>query len=119
MPLSLHHVQIAMPTGGEARARAFYTDVLELTEVAKPDALRGRGGLWYEQANLRLHLGVEAPFHAARKAHPAFETDDLAALTVRLARAGQVVNPDADLPGYFRLYVSDPFGNRLEILQAK
>ena len=68
---ALHHVQLAMPEGGEESARAFYAGRLGLTEVDKPSALAGRGGCWFEGGDCRLHLGVATPFAPARKAHPA------------------------------------------------
>ncbi len=115
--LALHHVQLAMPEGGEAAARAFYGGLLDLPEVPKPAALQGRGGVWFERGNLRLHLGVEAPFVPARKAHPAFAVQGLAALASRLHKAGHPPRAEIDLPGMARLYVDDPFGNRLELLE--
>jgi len=113
----IHHVQLAMPAGQEDRARFFYADILGLTEVPKPGTLAGRGGVWFELVDLRVHLGVEADFRPAEKAHPAFQTDDLEVLTNHLERQGIAVIRDADLPGYKRAYVADPFGNRIELLQ--
>ncbi len=118
MPLlSLHHVQLAMPEGCEADARAFYGQLLGLAEVAKPENLAKRGGVWFEQDGLKVHLGVEKSFAPARKAHPAFLVEGLTALGTRLAAAGYATVPDEPLAGYRRLYVSDPFGNRIELLE--
>lgn len=113
---ALHHVQLAMPEGGEAAARQFYGDLLGLAEVAKPAALAARGGAWFGDVALQVHLGVETPFSPARKAHPAFEVDGLDALAVRLERANFPVRWDDDLPGIRRFYTTDPFGNRIEML---
>lgn len=112
----LHHVQLAMPEGGEARARAFYAGLLGLPEVAKPPLLARRGGCWFEEGAVRLHLGVEGDFRPARKAHPAFVVDDLDALLRRLAEAGVEAVPDDAIPGVRRVYVADPFGNRIELM---
>ncbi|MEI4470666.1 VOC family protein [Frigidibacter sp. MR17.24] len=117
MILALHHVQLAMPRGGEPAARQFYGGVLGLPEVAKPAALAGRGGCWFESGELRLHLGVETPFVPARKAHPGLQVADLSELCARLDRHGIAVTPDAALPGLRRVHVADPFGNRLELLE--
>lgn len=117
MLLALHHVQLAMPKGQEAAARAFYSGVLGLTEVAKPPALQARGGAWFESALLRVHLGVETPFAPARKAHPAFQVASLAATMAALDAAGIAWRRDIDLPGLNRIYVDDPFGNRIELLE--
>lgn len=116
--VGLDHVQLAMPAGGEQAARTFYSDLLGLPERPKPAALALRGGCWFESAEVKLHLGVEADFRPARKAHPALLADDLAALAARLAAAGVAFVPDNSLAGAARGYVEDPFGNRIELIQA-
>lgn len=115
--VGLEHVQLAMPPGGEAKARAFYGGILELEEVAKPENLSKRGGCWFEGGTAKLHLGVEADFRPSRKAHPAFLVDDLEALAARLEAAGIETARDEPLQGFERCYVSDPFGNRIELMQ--
>ena len=115
----LDHIQVAMPAGREAEARAFYHGVLGIPEAQKPPHLAKRGGCWFERGDLKVHLGVEASFAPARKAHPAFIVDDLAELVPRLRQAGHDVVTDAPLDGYDRVYTSDPFGNRIELMQPK
>ncbi len=115
--LSIDHVQLAMPVGGEWKARAFYDELLGIPEVPKPAHLAARGGCWFERGALKVHLGVETDFHPARKAHPAFIVDDLSALVAALRCAGVVAKDDEPLPGYQRVYVDDPFGNRLELME--
>lgn len=117
--LAIDHVQLAMPAGAEARARAFYSGVLGLAEVPKPAALAARGGVWFANASVQLHLGVEAEFVPARKAHPALRVDDLDAIAAACAAAGHPPQFDDALPGCARFYVTDPFGNRLEFLQPR
>lgn len=113
------HVQLAMPPGGEAAARRFYAGLLGLPERPKPAALAARGGAWFANDAVALHLGVEADFRPARKAHPALLVRDLDALVDRLRRAGVAVIPDDALPSVRRAYVSDPFGNRLELIELE
>jgi RimJ/RimL family protein N-acetyltransferase len=110
----LDHVQLAMPAGREAEGRAFYQGLLGLPERPKPEALAGRGGAWFESGTVKVHLGVEAGFRPARKAHPALVIDDLPAALERLRRAGVAV-PAAEGGS---VYVDDPFGNRLELIAA-
>ena len=110
----LHHVQLAMPSGGEDAARAFYAGALRLAEVENPAALTGRGGVWFEGRGIALHLGVEDPFRPAQKAHPALAVTDLAA--ARAALAEHAPTEISALPGLRRFYVPDPFGNRIEIV---
>ena len=114
---AIHHVQVTMPAGGEAEARAFYGDLLGFPEVAKPEHLAKRGGCWFETGNLQLHVSVEQDFAPATKAHVAYEVDDLDAMRAHLEAAGVAIVEDEPLPGYRRFYVADPFGNRVEILQ--
>lgn len=113
----IDHVQLAMPAGGEDDARAFYDGVLGIPEKPKPPHLAARGGCWFAADGIELHLGVEDGFRPARKAHPALLVDDLTALVRRLGEAGVDVVEDEPLPGYDRVYVADPFGNRLELLE--
>lgn len=115
--VGLDHVQLAMPAGQEAAATAFYADVLGLSEVPKPEPLRTRGGCWSAGAGVALHLGVEADFAPARKAHPALRVADLEAARQHLARAGVAITADDTLPHVRRFYIADPWGNRIELLQ--
>ena len=113
----LHHVQLAMPKGGEDLARRFYAGLLDIPEVPKPDRLATRGGCWFERDGLRVHVGVEEFFRPARKAHPAFLVDDLSALVDELQRNGFPVVEDEPLEGFERVYADDPFGNRIELME--
>jgi catechol 2,3-dioxygenase-like lactoylglutathione lyase family enzyme len=114
---ALDHVQLAMPAGREIDARAFYEGVLGIPEVQKPSNLAKRGGCWFERDLVKIHLGVDAEFRAARKAHPALLVEDLQALRARIETAGFPVRTDEPLAGYDRVYVDDPFGNRIELLE--
>jgi len=115
--LGLDHVQLAMPPGGESKARLFYAELLGLHEEAKPPHLAARGGCWFAGGALRLHLGVEKDFRAARKAHPALRVRGLSALRRRLENEGFPTAEDEPLAGFDRCYVDDPFGNRIELME--
>jgi catechol 2,3-dioxygenase-like lactoylglutathione lyase family enzyme len=114
---SLDHVQLAMPAGGEDRARAFYAALLGLAEVPKPAHLAVRGGCWFERGTVKVHLGVEPEFRPARKAHPAFLVEDLRSLAASLNAAGFATRDGEPLEGYRRIDVNDPFGNRIELME--
>lgn len=117
MPIvAIEHVQLAMPAGSEDRAREFYSGVLGIPELPKPPELAKRGGVWFERGALKLHLGVEADFRPAKKAHPALLVEDLRALIERL-RENKCPVAEEPLDGYFRVYISDPFGNRIELME--
>jgi len=115
----LDHVQLAMPAGQEAVARAFYSGVLGLTEDPKPPNLAARGGAWFRSGALRLHLGVDPDFPPAGKAHPALLVRGLAELAARCRAAGFPPVTDEPLEGFDRVYVCDPFGNRIELLERR
>jgi catechol 2,3-dioxygenase-like lactoylglutathione lyase family enzyme len=113
MLTAIDHVQLAMPRGGEDRAREFYGARLGLVEEPKPPELAVRGGCWFGTGSVRVHLGVDADFRPARKAHPAFR---VAGLTAFVAEHGLVVLWD-DGPGPVHCYVDDPFENRIELVE--
>jgi catechol 2,3-dioxygenase-like lactoylglutathione lyase family enzyme len=115
----LDHVQLAMPPGREAEAERFYTGALGLQRVPKPPALAVRGGCWFQRGAVQIHLGVEEGFRPAKKAHPALVVAGYDALLQRLQAAGVVPRPSDELPGVRRCHIDDPFGNRLELIEAE
>lgn len=118
--VAIDHVQLAMPPGPEAdaRAEAFYAGLLGLARVPKPPELAVRGGCWFEFGAAKVHLGVEEDFRPARKAHPALRIDHLDDLCALLDAAGSPTRRTEDIPGRPQWYVDDPFGNRIELLPA-
>jgi catechol 2,3-dioxygenase-like lactoylglutathione lyase family enzyme len=114
--LAIDHVQLAMPKGEEARARAFYADVLGMSEVAKPAALASRGGTWFECGVVQIHLGVEDDFRPAKKAHVALRVVNCNALKGKLKLAGHDVRDDDAIAGITRFFTDDCFGNRIEFV---
>ncbi|GAA3059096.1 glyoxalase [Streptomyces glomeratus] len=117
MLAAVDHVQLAAPPGSEDLLRAYYVDVLGMTEIPKPPVLAARGGCWFQAGDVQLHLGIEEDFRPARKAHPGLRVSAIAAYAARLAWRGAAVTWDDDLPGHRRFYSEDPVGNRLEFLE--
>ncbi|MBB6452296.1 catechol 2,3-dioxygenase-like lactoylglutathione lyase family enzyme [Salirhabdus euzebyi] len=115
----IDHIQLAAPEGCEEEARKFFTGLLGLKEVEKPDGLKKNGGVWFQCGNQEIHIGVESAFLAAKKAHPAFYIEQIEELYEYLATHHVAVEKDNRLPGYTRFYAKDPFGNRLEFLERK
>lgn len=115
--IGIDHVQVTMPIGSEEQARAFYGKALGMREIAKPEALAGRGGVWFASGGQALHIGVEDDFTPPRKAHPAFLVADLEVMRKLVLAAGTPITEDVPLPGFTRFETRDPFGNRLEFLQ--
>ena len=115
----IDHVQLAIPAGGERQARHFYGDILGLAEIPKPPNLAARGGAWFQCGSLQLHLGVESAFRPAKKAHPALLVQDLPGLLKLLAAEGYDVKYDSEpVQGFDRAFTSDPFGNRIELVEV-
>jgi catechol 2,3-dioxygenase-like lactoylglutathione lyase family enzyme len=118
MIAAVHHVQITIPRGAEAAARAFYCDLLGLREVEKPESLKGRGGFWVQLGAIQVHIGTEDGVdRAATRAHVAYQVDDVAAWRARLAAHGIRILDSVPIPGYDRFEFRDPFGNRVEFIQ--
>lgn len=117
--IGLDHVQLAMPEGREGEAEAFYAGLLGFVRLPKPERIARRGGCWFSSGSAAVHLGVEADFRPARKAHPALIVRDLAAFTVGLRKAGVAVRPNPDRPDGAGCYVDDPFGNRIELIDER
>lgn len=116
---AIHHVNIVMPVGGEAAARTFYSELLGFDEIPKPTPMAGRGGVWFAAGTIDLHVGVDPDFRPARKAHVAYEVSDLDGLRRRVEAMGFPTRDDVPLPGYRRFHTEDPFGNRVELLEAE
>ena len=116
--LSIDHIQLAAPPGCEAVAQEFYGSILGLAEIDKPATLRARGGCWFQCGDQQLHIGVEPDFRAAKKAHPAFSVSDLDELRATLQSRNIRIDDDNSIPGARRFYSEDPFGNRLEFIEA-
>lgn len=114
----LDHVQLAMPVGREADARRFYGELLGMHELAKPAKMAVRGGCWFQSGDVQLHLGAEADFRPARKAHPALVCASYDALLERLRAANVTVTETDELPGVRRCHIDDVFGNRIELIAA-
>ncbi|WP_159609799.1 VOC family protein [Glutamicibacter sp. JC586] len=124
--MELHHVQLSMPRGEEAEAHRFYSLALGLKEVAKPAALKGRGGCWFRAFDgdtviAEIHLGIDEPFRAARKAHPGLVCEsitELEAVAQRIQDGGYEISwAERDtFEGFVRFHARDGFGNRIEIM---
>jgi catechol 2,3-dioxygenase-like lactoylglutathione lyase family enzyme len=114
----LDHVQLCIPIGAEAKAKTFYTGVLGLEELEKPNALKSNGGIWYKISDIELHLGVEKMREEIKsKRHPAFEVANVSEVRSYLEQNGIKTKNDIPIPGVERFSFYDPFGNRIELLE--
>ena len=112
----LDHVQLCIPPGAENAAREFYGRLLGLTEIEKPAPLRANGGMWFQIADIQLHIGIEAP-QGPSKRHPAFEVADIAAVRAHLEAHAVRTRDEPSLTGIKRFSFFDPFDNRIELLE--
>jgi catechol 2,3-dioxygenase-like lactoylglutathione lyase family enzyme len=115
---TIDHVQLAIPVGAEAQAIEYFAGVLGMEQVPKPEPLASRGGAWFRGGGVVIHVGADADFHPARKAHPALLVEGIEALAERLVAAGHPVRWDDELPDIHRFHTDDPFGNLIEIVAA-
>lgn len=115
--MKIDHVQLAIPPESEEAQRPFWIEGLGFDEVEKPQELQGRGGLWLTHGSTNVHLGVEKDHQPALKAHPAFLTPDLDLIAKRLQALKHPPQWDTSLPTVRRFFVSDPAGNRIEIME--
>ena len=113
----LDHVQLAAPKDGEEEARKFYEGLLGFSEIEKPENLKRRGGVWFSNGVIPIHIGIEEPFQPAKKAHPAIRVKNIEEMKKYLDEKRVVYQVDMELPGANRFYLYDPFGNRLEFLE--
>jgi catechol 2,3-dioxygenase-like lactoylglutathione lyase family enzyme len=119
MIIGIDHVQITVPANAVAEARAFYCGLLGLREVEKPAALHGRGGFWLQVGDRQVHVGTEEGVaRQATKAHVAYAVTGIAQWRSRLAAAGVDLLDGIPIPGHDRFEFRDPFGNRVEMIQA-
>lgn len=104
-----------MPRGSEDAARAFYSGLLNLREIPKPEMMRSRGGVWFDAGGLDVHLSIEeSRLGPDADRHFGLECADVDGLRKRLEAAGMPTEDGRPAP-WRRFYVRDPFGNRIEV----
>ncbi|MFJ7919100.1 VOC family protein [Lysinibacillus fusiformis] len=119
MIIALHHVQITIPKGLEEQGKDFYCGVLGLKEIEKPDSLKGRGGFWLQLGHQELHVGTEDGFdRLSTKAHIAYQVEGIDYWKTKLVEHQIEIVESVPIPHYKRFEFRDPFGNRVEIIQA-
>ncbi len=116
--IGFDHVLLPAPRGGEDRARYFFGTVLGLTELKRPESHAARPGLWFSCGSSELHVGIDDNFVPQQKGHPAISVSSCQELTHRLESfEWQYKLVNDDVAGVRQVYVSDPFGNRIEFIE--
>lgn len=117
--MHVQHAQITIPKGDETEARKFYCEFLGLKEILKPESLQTRGGFWLEVGTFQVHVGTEDNFDRTKtKAHIAYQVEDLSGWREKLENYGIKILEGIPIPNYNRFEFRDPFGNRVEFLEA-
>lgn len=119
MILGLHHAQITIPTGAEEEGKRFYCELLGLKEIDKPASLQGRGGFWLQVGHQEVHVGTEDGFDRyTTKAHLAYQVEELSYWRNILEENDIKILNAIPIPNFDRFEFRDPFGNRVEFIQA-
>jgi catechol 2,3-dioxygenase-like lactoylglutathione lyase family enzyme len=113
----IDHVQIAVPKALEAECLAFYRAVLRLSEIPKPEELRGRGGAWFQIGTLQLHIGLDPEPSPPSKRHVCLLVDDLPRAKAEIVAPGARIEEEGEAEGLRRFFIRDPAGNRLELAE--
>jgi extradiol dioxygenase family protein len=90
-----------------------------MSVVPKPEALQRRGGRWFKSGTAQIHLGVDSKFTAVKKAHPGIVVEGFDELVERLKSFNINFVLDDEIPQLRRMYIEDPFGNRIEIIDQR
>jgi catechol 2,3-dioxygenase-like lactoylglutathione lyase family enzyme len=118
---AIDHIQVTSSPDVEDAMRFFYSTILGLTEIAKPEALKANGGAWYALGDIQIHVSTEnnANNEASRR-HICFRVGDLDKFEAHLKAHGvEIISDRQPIPGYNRFYIRDPGGNRLEIVRKR
>ena len=110
------HIHICVPIERLEEAKEFYTSVIGLQEIERPNHLFSNAGYWFDIGNIQFHIGVE-PVLPRSIRHTAFEVADIAAAWALLVKNNVEILEEPVLPGRTRFAFIDPFGNRMELLQ--
>lgn len=116
---AVHHIQVTYPLEVEDAMLSFYSKVLGLTEIPRPEVMKNDSGAWYLLGNIELHVSREKnPNNQASRRHFCFQVDNLNAFEEHLKEHGVEIIPDQrPLPGCVRFFLRDPGGNRIEIAE--
>ncbi|HZX57521.1 MAG TPA: VOC family protein [Mucilaginibacter sp.] len=110
------HINISVPPERLEEAFEFYSEVLGLEQIDRPDKVFGSKGYWFNIGDIQLHISCEKPLPRSTR-HTAFEVTDIAAARTQLEKYGVEITEEPVLPGRNRFAFIDPFGNRMELLE--
>jgi catechol 2,3-dioxygenase-like lactoylglutathione lyase family enzyme len=112
-PSGIHHVAICVRDADEAVT--FYTDVLGLTVLDRPDF--GFGGYWLDAGGQQVHL-MQSETSRSGGDHFAIRVDDLESAVADIRATGYTVNTIDHMAGAgHQAFLHDPSGNFIELNQ--
>lgn len=116
---AVHHIQVTYPQEVEDAMLFFYSKVLGLAEIPRPEVIKNDSGAWYKLGDIELHISTEKNTNnQGSRRHYCFQVDNLNAFEEHLKRHGVEIIPDQrPLPGCVRFFLRDPGGNRIEIAE--
>jgi glyoxylase I family protein len=110
----VHHVSINVTDIDESRG--FYTDVLGMATLPRPDF--DFPGAWLDAGEQQIHLIEVEGFEASPGQHFALQVSDLDATIAELDERGLSVSAPVEIPGFCRqAFFKDPTGNLIELNQ--
>jgi catechol 2,3-dioxygenase-like lactoylglutathione lyase family enzyme len=98
------------------RSRRFYRDLLGLKEIHKPRTF-DFVVVWFDLGNQHLHLLLRDRPDTLSPRHFALRVTDAGAARVYFRAHGIAPQEATPIPGADRFFISDPDGNRIEIIQ--
>jgi glyoxylase I family protein len=98
------------------RSRRFYRDVLGLKEIPKPRTF-DFVVVWFDLGNQHLHLLLKDRADTLSPRHFALRVSDIAAARAQCRAHGIAMQETTPIPGAERFFLTDPDGNRIEIIQ--
>jgi catechol 2,3-dioxygenase-like lactoylglutathione lyase family enzyme len=112
--LAIQHVTLWV--SDVSRSREFYSGVLALTEIPRPDWFDFQG-TWYAVGRQQIHLTRADPLPPRTGEHFCLQVQDLDFARNYLESRGVKCLPDRDYAGTRRFVIFDPDNNYIEIAQ--
>ncbi|HJZ93246.1 MAG TPA: VOC family protein [Gemmataceae bacterium] len=117
MPLTIAKIDhVSVLVTDLAASRRFYCGVLGLKEIAKPKTF-DFVALWFDLGDQQLHLLQKPQPDSVSPRHFALRVTDARAARSHCQARGVETQETTPIPACDRFFVSDPDGNRIEIIQ--
>lgn len=116
---AIDHIQVTSSPEAKDSMLFFYSQILGLREITKPEDLQANEGAWYVLGNIQIHVSIENSVNnAASRRHICFQVDNLQTFAKHLQDRGVEIIHAQPIPSIKRFFIRDPGGNRLEIAES-